>query len=257
MKKIISIILIIVSNSTLAQNCNIGNEDTVGFSNSADPIYKNYLLGVKFNLSTNGMLTSLNLVGRNTGAKVQLAVYKDNAGVPGDLIVSSNDSTVGTGVISLPVPPTQLIPGDYWIMGVYDKDGGHTYGKVSTGNVVYYDTVIYGSPLPSNASNFLSYTGIDLTYFMEITCYPLEILGTYNLSNISFYPNPVNDLITISSDKYLIGSTYEIFDLTGRLMLAGKFYNQTSQIDLSQLKTGVYLLQVGQNRSLKIKLSKK
>jgi hypothetical protein len=256
MKKIITLLLIIISNSTFAQNCNIGNEDPIGFNNSNDPFWENYLLGVKFNLSTNGVLTSLNLIGRNTGAQVQLAVYEDIAGVPGNLVVSSSAATVGAGIISIPVTPIQLFAGNYWIMGVYDNDGGHTYNKDSTGNTVYYQSLFFGDPIPSNASSFISYTGYDFTYYMGITCGTLGISDNDNLNNISIYPNPAIDLVTITGVNNLIDSNYIITDLVGKQVLAGKLSSETSLIDIRQLNAGVYLLQVGPNRKQTLKLIK-
>lgn len=257
MKKIILLILLVIANSTFAQNCNIGNEDPTGFDNSGDPIYKDYLLGVKFYLSTNGVLTSLNLIGRNTGSQVQLAIYEDNAGVPGNLIVSTNTTTVGTGIISLPVTPTQLTEGYYWIMGIYSIDGGHTYSNVSSENTVYYQSLTFGSAIPQNGSGFSSYTGTDFTYYAEITCGTLEISNFDDLANVSFYPNPASDLFTINVVKNLIGSTYIITDLLGKQILTGRLNNETSSIDISQLETGVYLLLIGQQRTQTLKLIKK
>ena len=213
-------------------------------------------MGVKFNLSTSGVLTSLNLIGRNSGAQVQLAVYEDIAGVPGNLVVSSNITTVGTGIISLPVSPTQLIAGNYWIMGIYDNFGDHTYSKVSTGNTVYYQSLNFGATIPPNASSFLSFTDRDFTYYMEIACGTLGISDIDNLTNMSFYPNPAIDLVTINVDKNLIGSTYIITDLLGKQVLTGYLNNETSSIDISQLNTGIYLFQVGQQMKQTLKLRK-
>lgn len=257
MKKIITLLLIIILNPTFAQNCNIGNEDHTGFNNLNDSILKNYLLGVKFSLDTSGVLTSLNLIGRNTGAKVQMAVYEDSDGVPGNLIVSSDSTIVGEGIISIPVSPVQLVAGNYWIMGIYNKDGRHTYTTNNAyNNIAYYQFLTFGNPIPPNASSFYISSDIDITYFMEITCGTLGVLDIDNL-NIDIYPNPANDLITIRGVENLIDPNYIITDLLGKQVLYGKLSNETSLIDISQLDAGVYLLQVGQYRKQTLKLIKK
>ena len=253
MKNITSIILLIISNTTFAQNCNIGNQNAAGF-NLIIPFQNNYLLGVMFNLNTNGLLTSLNLIGNNTGAQVQLAMYEDNGGVPGNLVVSSDSTNVGAGIISLPVTPTQLITGNYWIMGIYNDLGIHTYNKNSSGNPIYYLPLTFGDTIPINGSNFLNYTGVDFTYFAQITCSPLGISDAAQFANISFYPNPASDYLKIYSDKNLIGSTYIITDLLGKQVMAGKLNSETFSIDISQINSGVYLFQIGQLRNKILKL---
>ena len=70
-----------------------------------------------------------------------------------------------------------------------------------------------------------------------------QILNTSQVdtSKISFYPNPVINTLTINTiDKV---NTVEIYDTTGRLVSKQKNL-KTKTLDLSNLKTGVYLLKV-------------
>ncbi|MEQ1665802.1 MAG: T9SS type A sorting domain-containing protein, partial [Bdellovibrionales bacterium] len=92
--------------------------------------------------------------------------------------------------------------------------------------------------------------------YMEIACGTLGISDIDNLANMSFYPNPVIDFVTINVDKNLIGSTYIITDLLGKQVLTGKLNNETSSIDISQLNSGIYLFQVGQQMKQTLKLRK-
>ncbi len=64
-------------------------------------------------------------------------------------------------------------------------------------------------------------------------------------SNVSVYPNPVSDLMTVKTNRNMIGSSYFMYDLTGRQVLTGKLVNEITGVDLSQLKDGVYFLQMG------------
>ena len=69
-------------------------------------------------------------------------------------------------------------------------------------------------------------------------------------SNLSVFPNPANNLMTIKAANDLVGSQYLISDQTGRQVLNGKLANEATPIDISQLTPGVYLIQVvGQRRS--------
>src|SRR5688572_21798813 len=77
-----------------SQNCNIGNEDTTGFAVFGANLFAGNLLGVKFTLNNNGVLNSLNLIGKIAGSPVQMAVYSDSSGAPWQLIASTNIDTV-------------------------------------------------------------------------------------------------------------------------------------------------------------------
>lgn len=154
----------------LESGCNIGNETGPNWASTS--FSPNYLLGVSFTLLEPGVLNSINLVGNGTGANVQMAVYNDNAGVPNSLIISSGVTTVAGGIVTLPVTATPLVPGDYWIMAVYETMGSHSNYDPDANNDkdVYYDSLPFGDTIPANASGFTTYVGGDLLYFLDITC---------------------------------------------------------------------------------------
>jgi hypothetical protein len=256
MKLVLFVLFMLFFKPVFAQNCNIGNKDSVGFNNHDNVILKNYLLGVKFNLLENGQLHSLNLIGRNTGAKVQLSIYEDINGVPGNLIISTDTATVGTGVISISVSPTRLLAGNYWIMAIYNASDSHTYVMDTIGLPVYFQQVPFGDPLPQNGSSFSSFTGRDFTYFAEIVCESLSISDLYENANIRYYPNPVSDFFTINVYDRMIGSAYCVVDQLGKQVLTGKLSNEASLIDIGQLPTGIYFLLVGNDKTHVIKLIK-
>jgi hypothetical protein len=246
MKKYLLASSLLLSLSSFAQNCNIGNENSAGFTNSGDPIYRDYLLGVKFTLSQPGILNAVDLLGRNTGAQVQLAVYADNGGVPGNLVAATSIGTVGSGIISLPVAPQQLAAGDYWIMGVYSADGGHTYSTALANNPVYYTSLPFGNSIPSNASGFTSYAGTDFTYYMEISC---GILGETELvgsGTMELFPNPASDRVLLCTGKRTNASSYVISDLTGMTVLSGALAPGLNTIDIHALATGIYFVRTNE-----------
>jgi plastocyanin len=63
-------------------------------------------------------------------------------------------------------------------------------------------------------------------------------------ANISVYPNPANDLVTVKTGRNLLGSSYFMYDLTGRQVFSGKIMNENTSFDISQLQSGVYFLQI-------------
>lgn len=66
-------------------------------------------------------------------------------------------------------------------------------------------------------------------------------MGDVNNSHINAYPNPVTDVLTLSSKEQ---GWYEIRNLTGQLLLSDILKEGPQQVDLSLLAKGSYILQV-------------
>ena len=74
---------------------------------------------------------------------------------------------------------------------------------------------------------------------------------------VSFFPNPVSDLITIKSEGEITGSPYSFIDLAGNQVLAGRLDGESVSIDMGSFEAGIYLLQVGDLRRQTFKVIKK
>ncbi|WP_018343581.1 T9SS type A sorting domain-containing protein [Cytophaga aurantiaca] len=258
MKNSIFLFLFLISISTFAAtNCNIGNESSTGYTNPADPIYKNYLLGIKFTLSNAGTLKSLNLLGRNSQSSVKMALYKSEADTVGALIAETAAGTVKSGIISLAVTPTFLDVGDYWIMAVYSADGSHTYSKTLNDNVIYYKTMTFTDGIPTTGKGFKKYTNTTFTYFLGIDCgNTTAITQANNSAVINFYPNPASDQVTINTQPSLIGETYRITNISGTELRTGVLTDETTVVDISELQAGFYFMLLGDRERETIKFVK-
>ncbi|WKW46340.1 GEVED domain-containing protein [Myroides sp. JBRI-B21084] len=76
---------------------------------------------------------------------------------------------------------------------------------------------------------------------------PIEariVLGVNNfdLSKLTYYPNPVNDQLTITYSDVI--TNVEVFDLNGRLVMKNNFDKETVQLDFSRLSAGTYMLNI-------------
>ncbi|MGB5982697.1 MAG: T9SS type A sorting domain-containing protein [Nonlabens sp.] len=71
--------------------------------------------------------------------------------------------------------------------------------------------------------------------------------------HIQFYPNPVEDMIYLKCDMAF--DEAQIYDLKGRLVFA--VTNPQSQIDLSSLEIGVYIIKFNDAAGTSIKIIKK
>ncbi|WP_161792614.1 T9SS type A sorting domain-containing protein [Psychroserpens damuponensis] len=155
-----------------AQDCTIGNtivnnDGSGNFSNS------NLLSGVKFTLTEEGLLNSINMIGNNTGAQVQMAIYNDNNGEPDALIATSEIGVVTEGLVTLSAPNYRLLVGDYWVFAIFDENGIHTpFAAIgSPRSQVYRQGHVFGNPMPNRGSAFVTYgSELALPYFVDLTC---------------------------------------------------------------------------------------
>jgi len=74
---------------------------------------------------------------------------------------------------------------------------------------------------------------------------------TFDPTGVKIYPNPVNRILNVIIDNYLINQPYTIFDILGRFVLNGKLNEVDNIINVEQLSKGVYYLKVSENNAIK------
>ena len=72
----------------------------------------------------------------------------------------------------------------------------------------------------------------------------------------SVYPNPAKSQINVKADAKLLGSVYNVYDNTGKLVLSGKINSENTVIELGNLSGGIYLFSVGENLKQTFKVIK-
>ncbi len=123
------------------------------------------------------------------------------------------------------------------------------YNVTSTGKL-YFDSDNLFVKIDGTANS----TSIPVTIIKKIIFSETlsnNILGD-NKHNMVLYPNPSSDLIKIKS-QIQEELDVKIYSLTGQLVLRG-VYQSDEDIDVSQISSGLYLVQVN---GLTIKFSKK
>jgi hypothetical protein len=73
---------------------------------------------------------------------------------------------------------------------------------------------------------------------------------------ISIYPNPSHDFIMLQSSAEWRQESYTIYDVCGKKVTCGKLDGATTQLDVSMLAAGMYLLHVGDFRGMGIRFVK-
>jgi hypothetical protein len=87
--------------------------------------------------------------------------------------------------------------------------------------------------------------GCDSTITLNLS---LDFTGFQELeSSFTISPNPTTDELTITTNS-LLNENYILFDPQGRKVLSGSLTGTTTELDLSKLASGNYLLQVGEKQ---------
>lgn len=234
-----------------------------------------------------------------------VAFYKDNNGVPGELIVNYATPTIESQnvigdtaggsayetVIKLP-QVLELTSGKYWVAinmqgpliswetksGLSNGTTAFTTGdgqnwtpkegfdgvfKVSyvcetpESQVVLVQGLNSGSAFPEGNTTVmhnLVYEGVIIdTCIFNVRVN--KILSTTQVSQneITFYPNPVKDILKISYAKAI--ENVEIYDLSGKKVFSQELNRKEADLNLSNLTSGTYILNAkisGEGKSFKI-----
>ena len=75
-------------------------------------------------------------------------------------------------------------------------------------------------------------------------------------NNISVYPNPANDLISVNVNQNLIGSFYTLSDYLGKVILTDKLTSLNLTLNIKDLAKGMYFIKVNGNNQQSVKLIK-
>ncbi|NNM24500.1 MAG: prepilin-type N-terminal cleavage/methylation domain-containing protein [Phycisphaerales bacterium] len=85
-------------------------------------------VGTLANLPEDGIVSSISAYVDPAGKKMRLAVYDDTGGEPGTLLVESEVVQLsGLGWKTLPIKPTLLPAGDYWLALVFERNNQFYY----------------------------------------------------------------------------------------------------------------------------------
>lgn len=74
---------------------------------------------------------------------------------------------------------------------------------------------------------------------------------------ISVFPNPVEDILTVSVDELLLGQSFNVIDESGRIISSGEFTSLQNELDLHDLNPGTYFITTRQSQVNQIKFIKK
>ncbi len=76
------------------------------------------------------------------------------------------------------------------------------------------------------------------------SCSPLNINSELNLSNAFIYPNPANDKIHVNLNNFSNATVIKIYDIEGKVVIEDENISLENTIDISQLISGLYMIQI-------------
>lgn len=117
----------------------------------------------------------------------------------------------------------------YWGASPYENNSSHPSWRSNDGGETWTEF--------ENRRNGMKAEGMMAIY---ATCDDLLNTSSFEENNFSFYPNPVQNTLNILSDNEINSVT--IFNLHGQLILHRQNYSK--QIDLSHIKTGMYIAKI-------------
>lgn len=162
--------------------------------------------------------------------------------------------------LTYPFGSGAICPGDSKLLQG-NSGAGYTY-TWNPGNVVVPspNTTIYVSPTVTTTYTATVYdntAGGAGCYWSATATVTVDvctgIADNTNDGSLAIYPNPANDVLYIESKQFSENVTAELMDITGKVVMTEALRALTTQIDLSHLPKGIYLVKVRDHEKLSVR----
>lgn len=155
------------------------------------------------------------------------------------LAINSNDE-----------PYVAYSDGSYFYWGTVKKFNGSSWETVGSqgfsNEQIYYTSLAFSS----NNEPYVAYADAGNGYKLSVMKFTNTMsIQDSEVSRVSLYPNPANDLVTLADLPY--GETHiKVFDITGKEMFSTNSNTAIETIDTANLANGVYLVSIVNNGNL-------
>lgn len=113
-----------------------------------------------------------------------------------------------------------------------------------------YNTLPIGTEINHRAGIYFDYNGVILTNTVKNEiCAPAVIEEIISKNDLTVYPNPVSDVLSITSSK---GKVYEITNMLGQLMLSGCLEAGVGKVDINAISPGIYSIKVAGDKTVSL-----
>jgi hypothetical protein len=85
-----------------------------------------------------------------------------------------------------------------------------------------------------------------------------DFLMDVSVSEMAFgqwviYPNPVKDVLTIQVEEQLLLATFELLDISGRILKSARISSLISHFDIQDFPSGIYFIRINLNNQIQLK----
>ncbi len=120
------------------------------------------------------------------------------------------------------------------------------HATITTGNIngkdySYYQNVNYISDVTA-VDRYGNPVDLNTGIGSNQVAYEPTGIHDLDLTRVLIYPNPASSTLTIEGSTGLRGMDYTITDMTGRVAASGLLAGEKTQVDISQLASGVYMI---------------
>jgi hypothetical protein len=126
-----------------------------------------FLLGNSIQIPTAITVTHLAVIAKKGGANLMLGLYRNGGGVPTTLVVGTPPTALAPGRIEIPVTPTLITAGKYWLMAMYDTDASVGLDTSNATAAAMYSFRDWSEGLPASVSLPGSLFGQRYNYYLR------------------------------------------------------------------------------------------
>jgi hypothetical protein len=85
-------------------------------------------------------------------------------------------------------------------------------------------------------------------------CSTINSVGITDLSSADFsvYPNPTDGALQVQVSANMLGQTWKLYDIRGRLVVDGNIETETTTLSMEQLSRGTYWLHLGSMQPVQV-----
>lgn len=209
-----------------------------------------------------GRLYSFGVWDNNTKSGVY---YSDDKGVNWTAAANANSFLGLNANHTLQLVTAMFAEGDIFYMALEnnaDSSALDVVGSTTGFEHLAYDTLGLPTDVVSavKGANFLLHKG-SLAIQMNVMDIYLksgvsEVHEFKQQNQISVYPNPTSQILTIKVKNYQNQENYSITDYLGKTVLSGKLSGETTSIDIGFLLPGIYFIQSDKDRIESFKIIK-
>jgi hypothetical protein len=152
------------STTTTLADLTFGNATEFTGTSSHSP---GFLLGSPVQIPVAVTVTHLAVIAKAGGPSVLLGLYRQSGGVPTTLVVGTSPTPLAPGRLEIPVTPTTIAAGTYWLMAMYDTDASVGLDTSVANAQDAYAFRDFSQGLPATVSQPTSMFGQRYNYYLR------------------------------------------------------------------------------------------